>query len=282
MKKKANEKKVLVFGTFDGIHDGHKYFLNEAKKLGELFVSVASDESIMVRKLKQPTKKSNERKKVVQSLNIAKAVSIGDRKLGTWLEIKKIKPDIIALGYDQTDLEKAIKKDKKLIGIPFELRKIKSFKPNEMHSSIINKPCTFCTVPEIKVRTIIENKKAFAFPTNIPIVPGHILISPKRCVKTFEEMTEDEVKSIFDLIAKLKIALKKTFGAEGFNIAWNEGKLAGQSVPHFHLHLLPRKEGDAGITKYEPRKFLYRPGSREATPEKELLKVSKLISKNIK
>lgn len=146
---------------------------------------------------------------------------------------------------------------------------------------IEKKVCVYCTIPEIKARAIVENKLAWAFPTNIPIVPGHILISPKRCVAKFEDLTKKETEAIFDLLNKLKIALKKTFKTTGFNFAWNEGELAGQSVPHFHLHVLPRKENDTGITKYEPREFLYRPGSREASPEKELLKVSKLIQKKL-
>lgn len=280
--KKTQDKKVLVFGTFDGIHGGHIYFLKEAKKLGKLFISVASDESIIKRKQHIPERKESYRMKDVRELKIAENVSIGDRMLGKWSEIKKIKPDIIVLGYDQKELGLALKKDKKNIGVNFVIKKMKSFKPKEMHSSLINKSCAYCTIPEIKKRTIIENKLAWAFPTNIPIVPGHTLISPKRCVAKFEEMTKAEVEAVFSLLRKLKTALTKTFGAEGFNIAWNEDELAGQSVPHFHLHLLPRKTGDTGITSYEPRKFLYRPGSREKTQEKELLAISKLIKKNIK
>ncbi len=141
--------------------------------------------------------------------------------------------------------------------------------------------CVYCEKPEIKARTIIENDLAWAFPTNIPIVPGHVLIAPIRCVAKLEDLTNEEKAAIFDLQTKLKAALVELFGAEGFNIAWNEGKLAGQSVPHFHLHVLPRKEGDTGITEYEPRKFLYRPGERETTPEEELAKISKLIKEKI-
>ncbi len=69
--------------------------------------------------------------------------------------------------------------------------------------------------------------------------------------------------------------------AEGFNLAWNEGKIAGQNVSHFHLHVVPRKIGDAGITEYEPRKFLYRSGSREESPDTELLAVANLIRSSI-
>ncbi len=275
------KKKILVFGTFDGIHGGHIHFLKEAKKLGELFVSVASDKSIMLRKKRLPERKQLSRVSDLKKQNVAKVVSVGDNTLNSWSVIKKINPDVIALGYDQDELKKALLKEKKYTAGKFEIKTMSAFKPRELHSSIINKKCAFCTIPEIKARTIIENKYAWAFPTNIPIVPGHVLISPKRCVATFEDMTKEEQSAVFSLQSKLKTALKKTFTAEGFNIAWNEGEFAGQSVPHFHLHLLPRKPGDTGITKYEPRKFIYRPGSREATPEKELQEIVKIIRKNL-
>ena len=141
--------------------------------------------------------------------------------------------------------------------------------------------CAYCEIPEIKERTILKNDLAWVFPTNIPIVPGHVLISPVRCVATFEELTVDERNAIFGLLEEIKSALIRAFGAEGFNYAWNEGQLSGQSVPHFHLHVLPRKEGDTGITQYEPRTFLYRPGSREVTPEAELSAITELIQKEL-
>jgi diadenosine tetraphosphate (Ap4A) HIT family hydrolase len=141
--------------------------------------------------------------------------------------------------------------------------------------------CAFCELPVIQERKIIENNLAWAFPSNIPIVPGHVLICPKRCVAKFEDLTFEEKEAIYILIKKLKQSLIKLFNAQGFNYAWNEGKLAGQSVPHFHLHLLPRKEADTGIIEYEPRKFLYRPGERENSPEEELLTIAKEIRKNI-
>lgn len=143
------------------------------------------------------------------------------------------------------------------------------------------KECVYCTLPEIKEREIVRNELAWAFPTNIPIVPGHVLICPIRCVAKFEDLTEEEVKAIRDLQKRLKDALIKLFGSTGFNYAWNDGENAGQSVPHFHLHMLPRKEGDTGITEYEPRKFLYRPGSRETTPETELTSVVENIKRNL-
>ena len=141
--------------------------------------------------------------------------------------------------------------------------------------------CVYCESKEIKERIIIKTQYAFAFPTNMPVVPGHVLICPNRCVSNLEELTDDEFKGIFDLLIVMKKALKKTFHAEGFNYAWNEGSVAGQNVSHLHLHILPRKNGDTGITEYEPRKFLYRPRSRETSPENELKTVAELIKKNI-
>lgn len=278
---KEEQKKILVFGTFDGIHPGHIYFLNEAKKLGTLSISVASDESVVERKKKKPQKNTSQRIFDVKKLSISDHVSKGDRVIGKWSEIKKTKPDIVFLGYDQKELEKALLKLKKELDLNFIIKKGKAFKPTKYHSKIINKDCIFCTSTEIKKRIVLENNLSFVFPTNIPIVPGHLLVCPKRCVNTLEELSKKEKVSFFLLVEKTKELLKKTFSSEGFNIAWNEGEIAGQSVPHLHIHVLPRKKGDTGIIKYEPRKFLYRTGSREETPEKELLEVSKLIKNNL-
>ncbi len=144
-----------------------------------------------------------------------------------------------------------------------------------MNISVI--PCAYCTKPDVKAREIIGNEYAFAFPTNIPVVPGHMIIAPRRCVLTYQELTSQEKEAIEELRVKMNFALKKAFGATGFNYAWNEDESAGQSVPHFHLQMLPRKEGDVGITKYEPREFLYRPGKMPLSPEEELNEICELV-----
>ena len=143
------------------------------------------------------------------------------------------------------------------------------------------KESIFTTLPDIQRRKIAENNTAWAFLTNIPITPGHALISPKRVVEKVDELTTEELADIFALISLVKDALCKTFNAKGFNFAWNEGKEYGQSVQHFHLHIVPRSPGDGGITEYEPRKFLYRPGSRENSPEAEFATVAAQIRDNI-
>ena len=140
--------------------------------------------------------------------------------------------------------------------------------------------CPFCTNQEVKDRIVIENDLAFAFPTNTPIVPGHILICPKRHIQYYEDATLEERNAIEELRIKLKKALKTSLGVQGFNWAWNEDKIGGQSVPHFHLHVVPRKEGDQGIYQYEPREFLYRPAPRTVgTPNEELMEIVRLVQK---
>ncbi len=139
--------------------------------------------------------------------------------------------------------------------------------------------CAFCTIPEIKEREIIGNDLAWAFPTNIPITPGHTLVSPRRCVPTLADLTDNERVGILELADEVMAALKKSHGAQGFNMCWNEGVLAGQHVPHFHLHIIPRSEGDEGLLGYDPRSMLYRTGDREPTPEKELRAITDAIRK---
>lgn len=127
---------------------------------------------------------------------------------------------------------------------------------------------------DVTQRVIVDNELAFAFPTNSPIVPGHTLICPKRIVARYEELSGPEVTAVEELRVRIKSALEKAYGAQGFNYAWNENVAAGQSISHLHLHIVPRKEGDAGIYAYEPREFLYRPGVRPTSPDDELLAVA--------
>lgn len=145
-----------------------------------------------------------------------------------------------------------------------------------------NKLCVYCTMPEIRNREIVGNDLAWAFPTNIPITPGHTLVSPRRCVRTLAELTSEERLAIMNLSDTIMSALRKTHGAEGFNCAWNQEKLAGQAVPHFHLHIIPRKEGDTGLLGYDPRSMIYRTGDREPVSESELIKMSDIIKSAIR
>jgi histidine triad (HIT) family protein len=128
---------------------------------------------------------------------------------------------------------------------------------------------------EIASRMVAENELAFAFLNKMPILPGHTLICPKKQVALSEQLTSETWSDLLKLKEIVCLKLRRILYARGFNFAWNEETIAGQTVPHFHLHVVPRKETDIGITEYEPRVFLYRPGSRATSPSHELITLSK-------
>jgi len=106
-----------------------------------------------------------------------------------------------------------------------------------------NSPCLFCEVK--KDEFIDENEFAYATYDSYPVSKGHCLIIPKRHVKDYFDLTEKEVVACDQLIKKLKIQIEKNDNSiKGFNIGVNSGKVAGQSIMHCHIHLIPRKEGD--------------------------------------
>ena len=140
--------------------------------------------------------------------------------------------------------------------------------------------CSFCDL-DLSGRTIMKDEIIQVFLTNTPIVPGHVLVTPVRHVSKINELTAAEWQAVKITIEKIKTALCTTLSATGFNVAWNEGTEAGQTVPHLHVHVVPRKLGDAGIYEYEPRQFLYRPGSRAESAPAELAEVAGLLRRNI-
>ncbi len=117
--------------------------------------------------------------------------------------------------------------------------------------------CAFCELPEMEARVIIENEYALLFPSFYPISPAHLLVLPRRCVATYEGLLREESEAMFELMTRVKPALRKAYGAEGFNYAWNEGVVADQSVPHIHIHLLPRVSGDKERLGFDPKASFY-------------------------
>lgn len=97
--------KVLIFGTFDGLHPGHDAFLSQARELGdELIVSVAQDAIVEMLKHRAPDRQLTERLADLQRHKLVTLAVAGDSKLGTYQGFQVIKPDIVAFGYDQQAL----------------------------------------------------------------------------------------------------------------------------------------------------------------------------------
>lgn len=91
---------------------------------------------------------------------------------------------------------------------------------------------------------IAENDMAFATFDNWPISKGHTLIIPKRHFQDFFSAEPEEMKQIYNLINDVKNIIDKKYHPDGYNIATNCGYYAGQTIMHFHVHLIPRYKGD--------------------------------------
>ena len=119
--------KVMATGTFDLLHMGHIYFLKEAKKLGDtLVVVVATDKT--VRRLKhEPVNPQEIRLKLIKELKIVDEAFIGHED-DMYKIVKEIKPDIIALGYDQIHDEKTIEKELKKRNIKVKIVRLSELK----------------------------------------------------------------------------------------------------------------------------------------------------------
>jgi diadenosine tetraphosphate (Ap4A) HIT family hydrolase len=125
-----------------------------------------------------------------------------------------------------------------------------------------NNPCLFCNIKESDLAG--ENLLAYASYDTYPVSDFHCLIIPKRHVKDYFELTKDEVIACNDLIKRIKEEiLLKDLSVKGFNIGSNVGKIAGQSILHCHIHLIPRRVGDVenpqgGIRSVIPLKQHYK------------------------
>ncbi len=106
-----------------------------------------------------------------------------------------------------------------------------------------NNPCLFCNVSLSEY--IFENNLAFSTFDSYPVSKLHTLIIPKRHVENYFDMSEEEVLSCNQLIKKTKHKIQELDSTvDGFNIVTNSGKLAGQSIMHCHIHLIPRRKND--------------------------------------
>tara|TARA_Y100000591_G_scaffold112800_1_gene96335 strand:+ start:234 stop:632 length:399 start_codon:yes stop_codon:yes gene_type:complete len=106
-----------------------------------------------------------------------------------------------------------------------------------------NNPCLFCKTK--RKDFILENDLAYATIDTYPVSKFHSLIIPKRHIKNYFELSTKEILACNRLIKKLKKKIEtKDKSVKGFNIGTNSGKVAGQSINHCHIHLIPRRKND--------------------------------------
>ncbi len=123
-----------MFGTFDGLHPGHLFILNEGKKRGELHVVVARDATVEHIKKRRPDQSQDERKAAIEKAFPDATVLLGSDD-GDYLKpVREVAPDLILLGYDQ-QLPPGIKEE----DLPCHIERLASFEPEKYKSSLMRK-----------------------------------------------------------------------------------------------------------------------------------------------
>ena len=114
-----------------------------------------------------------------------------------------------------------------------------------------DKDCIFCKIAggNIPSSTVYEDEQFRVILDLSPATKGHALILPKQHYANIFEIDEHVLKDLIVLAKKVATAMKETLNCDGVNIVQNNGEIAGQTVFHFHMHLIPRYEGDqVGLT----------------------------------
>lgn len=122
----------MVFGVFDGLHAGHKYFLAAAREYGDKLIAVvAQDDVVRQLKGKTPRQSEEERRLAVAQLSVVIHAVLGDLVSGTYNVIKEHQPDIICLGYDQDALEEDLAEKMRSGAIrPIPIHRLIAYKPD--------------------------------------------------------------------------------------------------------------------------------------------------------
>jgi len=107
----------------------------------------------------------------------------------------------------------------------------------------LEKDCLFCR-KEIIGKSFCTTKQFSAFYNIAPILPGHSLIIPNQHHESLFELSDDELSEMMVFARKITLVLKTIFNCDGFDWTIQDGVSAGQTVPHLHLHIIPRKPHD--------------------------------------
>ena len=137
--KTKKRRVVLASGVFDLLHLGHVKFLEEAKKAGgknsELIVIIARDRTVEKTKGRKPVMPENQRRSLVESLRMVDEAVLGLENFDIGTVIEKIKPDVVALGYDQVDMENQVREYVAAHGLAVKVVRVGKFEENELDSS---------------------------------------------------------------------------------------------------------------------------------------------------
>lgn len=112
----------------------------------------------------------------------------------------------------------------------------------EIHIGFMKpKDCPFCNIDR---ELILTSEYCLAIYDRYPVNKGHVLVIPKRHVKDYFDLRQDEIDSVWKLVAKVKDYLDSKYAPRGYNVGFNVGPEAGQTIDHVHIHIIPRYSGD--------------------------------------
>jgi FAD synthetase len=138
-RKALNRKIVLASGVFDLLHLGHVKFLEEAKKAGgknaELLVIVARDRTVQKTKGRRPVMPENQRRALVEALRVVDEAVLGLEDFDVGDVIERVKPNVIALGYDQAGMERRVREYVNKHGLSVKVVRVGKFADDELSSS---------------------------------------------------------------------------------------------------------------------------------------------------
>ena len=125
-------------------------------------------------------------------------------------------------------------------------------------------------VPLDPDRLIIANDVAVAFYDSFPLSEGHALVVPRVVLKSLYDLEPTAQAAIWETVRQTRKILEEQYAPDGFNIGVNDGRAAGQTVPHAHIHVIPRYEGDVtdprgGIRWVIPERAAYWPEKKLVT-----------------
>ncbi len=125
--------------------------------------------------------------------------------------------------------------------------------------------CIFCRIAggEIPAEIVAKDEQTVAFLDIAPLADGHTVIVPARHVATIEEMDAGEAHALFRAVQRLAGPVRRAVGAAGNTIGINDGAATGQTIPHVHVHIVPRREGDGAGSVHT----IFRHGTRRPIAE---------------
>ena len=125
--------------------------------------------------------------------------------------------------------------------------------------------CPFCKIPPERV--VEGNEFAILVRDSYPLTPGHSLVIPRRHVQSIFDVVPEELQALWKLVEKARALIDDLHRPANYNLGINDGPAAGQSVPHLHVHVIPRYRGDVveprgGVRWIIPERAAYWEGSQ--------------------